>query len=91
MFFEKKGIYYEIYGEGKPLILLNGIMMNTLSWASHIKVLSKYFKIIVYDMRDQVRSEKLEEDYDISIHVEDLHNFIIHLGLEKVNILGLSY
>ncbi|HCW72914.1 MAG TPA: alpha/beta hydrolase, partial [Clostridiaceae bacterium] len=27
-----KNVYYETHGEGKPLILLNGIMMSTKSW-----------------------------------------------------------
>ena len=26
--FEGKQVYYETYGEGKPLLLLNGIMMS---------------------------------------------------------------
>ena len=30
--FEGKQIYYETYGEGKPLLLLNGIMMSCASW-----------------------------------------------------------
>lgn len=91
MFFEELGIYYEVYGEGNPLILLNGIMMNTVSWLEHIRFLSKYFKVIVYDMRDQGKSEKLNEEYNISIHSEDLKKLIDYLGFKKVNLLGLSY
>lgn len=91
MFFEELGIYYEVYGEGKPLILLNGIMMSTASWSEHIKILSKYFKVIVYDMRDQGKSSKVKNEYDISLHSEDLKKLIDYLGIEKVNLLGLSY
>ncbi|GAB6189416.1 alpha/beta fold hydrolase [Marinitoga arctica] len=89
--FDKSGIYYEVRGDGEPLILLNGIMMSTISWKEHVEVLKKYFKVIVYDIRDQGKSSKLKEGYNISIHVEDLYHLIKHLNLESVNLLGLSY
>ncbi|KAF2955303.1 alpha/beta hydrolase [Marinitoga sp. 38H-ov] len=91
MFFEELGIYYEVHGEGKPLVLLNGIMMSTASWIEHIKILKNYFQVIVYDMRDQGKSSKLSIKYDISVHSEDLKKLLEHLGLKKVNLLGLSY
>ena len=31
--FEGKQIYYELHGGGRPLLLLNGIMMSCGSWA----------------------------------------------------------
>ncbi|WP_206076292.1 alpha/beta fold hydrolase [Marinitoga lauensis] len=85
------GIYYEIHGEGYPLVLMNGIMMNTASWKEHINILKKYFKVIVYDMRDQGRSIKMKKNYNIDIHADDLYKFLNYLNLDKVNLLGLSY
>jgi 3-oxoadipate enol-lactonase len=91
MFLEDPGIYYEVHGEGRPLVFLNGIMMNTLSWVEHIQRLKGQYQLIVYDMRDQTQSAKLEEGYDISIHAEDLKKLIEHLKIEKANLFGLSY
>jgi pimeloyl-ACP methyl ester carboxylesterase len=59
-------IYYEIHGDGEPLILLNGLMMNTLSWMDFIPQLADKFKLILFDFRDQGRSSKLTEGYDNS-------------------------
>ncbi len=89
--FKDLGIYYEIHGEGYPLVLMNGIMMNTASWKEHINILKKYFKVIVYDMRDQGRSIKMKKNYNIDIHADDLYKFLNYLNLDKVNLLGLSY
>ncbi|BBE31539.1 alpha/beta hydrolase fold protein [Tepiditoga spiralis] len=91
MLSKNKKINYEIHGSGKPLVLLNGIMMNTLSWVEHVKILEKYFTVITYDMRDQGMSLHEEKKYDISIHVNDLNELIGELNLKKINLLGLSY
>ena len=91
MFLEDPGIYYEIHGEGEPLVLLNGIMMNTLSWAEHIPLLKDRFQVIVYDMRDQGQSDRLSEGYDVGIHAEDLKILLDHLGIKKTHVFGVSY
>ncbi|RJR17738.1 MAG: alpha/beta fold hydrolase [Desulfobacteraceae bacterium] len=91
MVYEELGIYYEIHGEGKPLVLLNGIMMNTLSWADHIERLKDRYKLIVFDMRDQGRSSRMDEGYDNGIHAEDLKKLLGHLGIARTSIWGLSY
>ena len=91
MFLEDPGLYYEVHGEGKPLVLLNGIMMNTLSWVDHIPDLKDRYQVITYDMRDQGQSGRLEEGYTIDVHAEDLKKLLDHLGIKKANILGVSY
>jgi 3-oxoadipate enol-lactonase len=84
-------LYYEIYGEGAPFIFLNGIMMNTLSWAAYVPVLSKKFKLILVDLRDQGQSSKIKKQYELDIHVGDLLSLLDGLALPKVHIMGPSY
>lgn len=91
MHLKDPGIYYEVHGSGKPLVLLNGIMMNTLSWADHIERLKDRYQLVVYDMRDQGRSARLEKGYDNGVHAEDLKKLLHHLKIEKANLWGLSY
>lgn len=84
-------IYYERSGYGKTLVLLNGIMMSTASWAYHVEKLAKSFDVITFDFRDQGNSSKMKDDYDLSIHSKDLSNLLDHLKIKKANILGVSY
>lgn len=44
--FGNKSIYYEEYGKGEPLILLNGIMMSCMSWAEFIEPFSAHNRLI---------------------------------------------
>lgn len=91
MFLKDPGIYYEVHGQGTPLVLLNGIMMNTLSWAEHVARLQDDYRLIVYDMRDQGQSSRLAPGYQIGLHAEDLKRLLDHLQIKKINICGLSY
>lgn len=84
-------IYYEIHGEGEPLILLNGSMMNTMSWMDFIPHLSDKFRMIIFDFRDQGRSSKLAEGYSVDIHVEDILALLDELKIDKVNMFAPSY
>ena len=65
--FEGKQIYYELHGEGRPLLLLNGIMMSCRSWAEFGQPLSAQNQLILLDMLDQGRSAKMTEPYDHSV------------------------
>ncbi|MBV1756241.1 MAG: alpha/beta hydrolase [Dethiosulfatibacter sp.] len=86
-----KQVYYEIYGEGKPIVLLNGIMMSTKSWGIFVDALSKDNKLILLDFLDQGQSDRLESNYTHDIQVEVLKQLIIELGYDKVSIAGISY
>lgn len=44
-------MYYEVYGEGKPLVLIHGSFMNIISnWSAIIPSLAKDRKVIVAEM-----------------------------------------
>ena len=84
-------LYYEVHGEGEPVIFLSGIMMNTLSWASYVPEISKEHQLILLDFRDQGQSSRMTHEYKLDIHIDDVLHLINSLNLEKVHLLGLSY
>ncbi len=89
--FQGKSIYYEVHGEGKPLILLNGIMMSTKSWGIFKETFSHNNQLILLDFLDQGQSDSMEERYSIEIQADVLHALVEELHLAKVNLLGISY
>ena len=92
-FAEVNGIklYYEIHGEGDPLILANGIFMNTTSWFGQTPEFSKHYQVILYDMRGQGQSDKPYGDYSFEIHADDQKALLDHLGIDKIHHVGISY
>jgi pimeloyl-ACP methyl ester carboxylesterase len=50
-------LYYEIYGEGEPLVLLHGNGGSIKEFYKQIPELSKEFKVIAVDTRAQGKSK----------------------------------
>lgn len=88
---DDKQIYYETHGDGFPLVLLNGIMMSTKSWAPFIEVLSKRHRLILMDFFDQGQSDKMSESYDHSIQVDAIFAVLDDLKIETADLVGISY
>lgn len=90
--FHEKNIYYDVKGEGKPILILNGIMMSTKSWEPFIHSLSAHNKIIRLDFIDQGQSDRLENElYTQQIQVDVIVALLKELKLDKVNVVGISY
>ena len=90
--FEGKAVYYDVIGEGRPLLLLNGIMMSTKSWAPFLGAIQgSGSQPILVDLLDQGQSDPMERDFPISLQARMLEAFIAHLGISQVDIFGTSY
>jgi pimeloyl-ACP methyl ester carboxylesterase len=44
-------IYYEVHGNGPPLLLTHGYSSTSAMWQGQIAALSKQHKLILWDMR----------------------------------------
>ena len=86
-----KKVYYETYGEGEPILILNGIMMSTKGWIPFIENFSANNQLILVDFFDQGQSERMTEPYDHAIQIELIKALLDTLNLEKANICGISY
>jgi len=90
--FQDKSIYYEEYGKGKPLVVLNGIMMSCNSWKEFIEPFSASNRLILVDFLDQGKSDRMTGlEYDHAIQVEVVKALIDFLALDKVCLMGISY
>lgn len=82
-------MYYEIRGEGLPLILLHGHTLDRRMWEPQLKEFSKHFKVITIDFRGYGLSSKQSESLHTT-HVDDLLTLMNHLHIQKAHIVGLS-
>ncbi|HLO65805.1 MAG TPA: alpha/beta fold hydrolase [Holophaga sp.] len=86
-------LYYEFFGpeDGEPLVLNNGVFMNTTSWAFQLPALSRRYRVLAYDMRGQGRSEHPEGPYSLEQHGEDLDALLAALKFGPAHMVGTSY
>lgn len=91
--FKGKSIYYDVQGEGIPVLLLNGIMMSTASWNAFVPVFKPLVQLIRFDFLDQGQSAKMDdlEVYTQTLQAELIAALLSHLQLSTVDIVGISY
>jgi 3-oxoadipate enol-lactonase len=83
-------VYFEQAGQGKPLLLLNGVMMTTQSWVFQSRALSPHFTCVLHDFRGQLRTPH-PGPIDMRDHVKDLAALMDRLGIESAHLVGTSY
>lgn len=83
-------IYYEVHGEGEPLVMIMGLRRNLEWWYCQLQTLSEYFKVIVFDNRGAGRSDKPQSEYSIRLFADDTAALMNELGINKAHILGFS-
>ena len=83
-------IYYEEYGNGYPLILISGLGGSSINWQTVRNVLSKHYRVIVFDNRGAGRSSAPSEAYSISQMAVDMTNLFNYLGIKRAHVLGHS-
>ncbi|MEM4919988.1 MAG: alpha/beta hydrolase [Candidatus Nezhaarchaeales archaeon] len=84
-------IYYEIKGEGDPLVMIMGLAGNLDWWdPKMISELSKHFKLILFDNRGAGRSDMGQKQFSIKLFANDTAGLMNALGIPKANVLGFS-
>lgn len=89
--FQGRSIYYESHGAGQPLVVLNGIFMSCASWDAFVPTLSAHCGLILLDLLDQGKSDKMDSEYTQALQVEVVLALLEHLGLDSVDLMGISY
>jgi pimeloyl-ACP methyl ester carboxylesterase len=84
-------MYYEVYGNGKPLVLLHGSYMTIpLNWSHIIPMLSKNRKVIVAEMQGHGRTRDISRELSYEGMADDVSALLKHLKTDSADILGYS-
>jgi len=83
-------MHYEVLGQDNPVVLIHHLGGNLNSWRFQIPELSKYFKVVAYDLRGHGYSECPLDGYSLNDQTEDLVELAGHLGLPGFHAIGHS-
>ena len=84
-------MFYEVHGEGFPLMMIMGFTGNTSWWDPRwIETLSEKFKIIAFDNRGAGRTDISDREYSIKLFADDTASLMDALGVSRANVLGIS-
>lgn len=84
-------VYYEVYGQGKPIVLLHGGLFGYINEYEHlIPKLSEKFQVIAIATRGHGKSELGTKPLSYPLMAEDAYTIIRHLTKDSVTIIGFS-
>lgn len=83
-------IYYEIYGQGQPFLLLHGNGGSIASRAKIIGMLSQKYKVIAVDSRCHGKSDCMAGDLDYDIMANDVYLLLNEIQVDSAFIWGHS-
>ncbi|MEV6576819.1 alpha/beta hydrolase [Streptomyces sp. NPDC051582] len=83
-------LYYEIVGEGDPLVLVHGSWVDHETWRRVVPRLAGSFRVLVYDRRGHSRSERPPGQGSRRQDEDDLASLIEILGA-PAHVVGNSF
>jgi pimeloyl-ACP methyl ester carboxylesterase len=83
-------MYYQVHGQGEPLLLLHGGTATSDRWAAHIPKLSNHFQVITPDIRGHGKTKNPSDNLSYRLMADDMAALITQLGLEKPLVCGYS-
>ena len=87
-------MYYEVHGDGPPLIMIHGGLGGGEGSASmvqhHAGIFSGDYRFISYDRRAAGKSETPSGGYDLPNQVQDLRALLTRLDVTHAHVLGSS-
>lgn len=84
-------LYYEIHGEGQPLVLIMGLGGNLDWWGTgFIKHLTTTHQVIAFDNRGAGRTVAPDGDFAIDMMADDVVGLLDVLGVAEADVFGIS-
>ncbi len=83
-------MYYEIYGEGEPLVLIMGLGGDHFRWFRILPLLAEKFKVLTFDNRGVGKTDKPDVPYTMKMMADDIAGLMDAVGIEKAHVFGIS-
>ena len=84
-------VYYEVYGEGKPIVLLHGAFYTIeMNWGQLIPELSKTRKVIAIEFQGHGHTPFSDRKLDIVTLASDVEGVMNYLKVDSADVAGYS-
>ena len=86
----EKRIWYEINGEGEPLVQIPGGALGLKNFSKVTPVLSRHFRVIDFDLVGTGKSTPTPPGYKVQDWTNDLAALMDHLAIPQAHLHGTS-
>ena len=83
-------LFYQVHGQGHPLLLIRGIGSNLEHWYEQLPAFSEQYRVIVFDNQGIGRSSDSGQPCSIADMASDAAKVLKAAGAAQAHVLGLS-
>lgn len=83
-------LYYEVYGQGQPLLLIHGNGGSIKDFRYQIPYFAKHYKVIAVDSRAQGKSVDTSNVLNYEMMTDDFNALLDHLKIDSAHVIGWS-
>jgi pimeloyl-ACP methyl ester carboxylesterase len=83
-------LWYEISGEGEPVIQIHGAGFGHFNFAPATPALAERFRVVDYDMRGYGQSDRPIQHYDMEVWADDVAGLLDALDIPEAHVHGTS-
>ena len=84
-------VYYEVYGQGRPIVLLHGAFMTIdMNWGQLIPELSKTRKVIAVEMQGHGHTQFSDRKLSFPALASDVEGVLDYLKIDSADVAGYS-
>jgi pimeloyl-ACP methyl ester carboxylesterase len=85
-------VYYEVYGEGKPIVLLHGAYYTIeMNWGELIPELAKTRKVIAIELQGHGHTPFSDRKISLATLASDVEKLMDYLKIDSADIAGYSF
>jgi pimeloyl-ACP methyl ester carboxylesterase len=85
-------VYYEVYGEGRPIVLLHGAFMTSeMNWGQLIPELSKTRKVITIELQGHGHTQYSDRKLSHATLANDVEGVMDYLKIDSADVAGFSF
>jgi pimeloyl-ACP methyl ester carboxylesterase len=83
-------LWYEISGEGEPVVQIHGAGFGHFNFAPATPELSKRFRVVDFDLRGYGASDRPVQRYDMEVWADDVAGLLDALDIDEAHVHGTS-
>src|SRR3990167_9486363 len=83
-------MHYEQHGTGDDLVLIGGLTSDHQVWKSALRILSQYFRVLIFDNRGAGQTDTPDLPYTTELMAKDTLALMTALNIPRAHIVGHS-
>ena len=83
-------VIYRVAGEGRPIVLIHGMLNSSSHWRSVALELARDYTVIAPDLIGHGDSAAPRGDYSLGAHAASIRDLLAAIGIDRASIVGHS-